>query len=132
MKCRVLTLLVSFSEVMLMRGFSSHRMKRNYLRNVMKYSSWHIHYIVFCFSDFISNLFPENIEKLTRGRPTTASVKIKVSYANICTCIHFHQCKFYLTVCQKEVYWTHRYDFYITRPQGFKTFLCSTQLSMKF
>ena len=31
-------------------------------------------------SEFIAGLFPDNIEKLARGRPTTASVKIKVCY----------------------------------------------------
>ena len=34
-------------------------------------------FIFYC-SEFIAGLFPENIEKLTRGRPTTASSKIKV------------------------------------------------------
>ena len=37
--------------------------------------------VLFCFSDFISGLFPENLEKLTRGRPTTASSKIKVIWS---------------------------------------------------
>ena len=43
-----------------------------------------------CFSTFIRKLFPENISEKKRGKPTTASAKIKVFFCFPCAvCGHF-------------------------------------------